>query len=145
MGNEQVFRLLRRAIWRLAGWQFGVTALMAGGAALIGGRGWALSALTGGAIGILAGLYQALRMLRVDASENPAGYMGSVYAAEALKIVLTVALFIAAIRVLKVEMLPVIVAYAATYVVYWVALSTDYPWVTPPTAGDDLPDGGSNK
>ena len=144
MGNEQAFRLLRRATWRLAGWQLGVTAGIAGGAALIGGRAWALSALTGGAIGIVAGLYQALRMFRVDASQNPAGYMGSVYAAEALKIVLTVALFIAAIRVLKVEMLPVIVAYAGTYVVYWVALSTDYPWLTPPKVGSDSPDGGSD-
>ena len=56
--------------------------------------------------------------------------MSSVYVGEGLKIVLTVALFIAAIRVLHVKFAPTIVAYAATYIVYWVALKTEYPWTT---------------
>jgi ATP synthase protein I len=135
MGNEQALRALRRAAWRLAAWQLAVTVTVAGAAALIGGGSWARSALVGGGIGILAGLYQALRMFRVDASQNPAGYLGSVYASEALKIVLTVALFIGAIRTLQVELVPVIVAYAATFGVYWVALSTDFPWLKPREPG----------
>jgi len=128
MGNELAFRSVRRAAWFLAGWQLLLTFAVAGLMAWVGGTGWFRSALAGGGIGILAGLYQALRMLRVDASEHPERYMGSVYGSEALKIVLTVALFIAAIKVLNVELVPVMVAYAATLSVYWAALSTNFPW-----------------
>jgi ATP synthase protein I len=129
MGNEQKFRRVRAAAWRLAGWQVAVTAVLACGAAWIGGRAWALSAICGGAIGTVAGLYQALRMFRVDASHQPQHYMRGVFASEALKILLTVALFIAAISVLRVEMVPAIAAYAGTFFVYWAALATNYPWL----------------
>lgn len=129
MGNESNFRRVRTAAWRLAGWQSAVTVLLALGAAGIGGGHWALSAICGGGIGILAGLYQALRMFRIDASEQPQLYMRGVFASEALKILLTVALFIAAINVLRVEMVPAIAAYAGTFIVYWAALATNYPWL----------------
>lgn len=142
MANEQAFRSLRLAAWRLAGWQCVVTLVLTAGAALAGGRGWALSAAAGGGIGTLAGLYQGLRMLRVDASENPAGFLRGVYVGEVLKIVLTAALFVAAIRLLQVELLPVIAAYAASLGVYWVALSTGYPWLPQGPAG--LASGGDD-
>lgn len=129
MGNEQTFRRVRAAAWRLAGWQIAVTVVLAFGAAGIGGRPWALSAICGGGIGVLAGLYQALRMFRIDASEQPQLFMRGVFASEALKILLTVALFIAAISVLRVEMVPAIAAYAGTFIVYWAALATNYPWL----------------
>lgn len=129
MGNEQTFRRVRAAAWRLAGWQVAVTVVLAAGAAWIGGRPWVVSAICGGGIGIVAGLYQALRMFRIDASEQPDAYMRGVFSSEALKILLTVALFIAAIRVLRVEMVPAIAAYAGTFIVYWAALATNYPWL----------------
>ncbi len=112
-----------------------MTVCIATGAILIGGQAWARSALSGGGIGIVAGLYQAFRIFRADMSRQPERFLSSVYVSEALKIVLTVALFIAAIRVLRVELIPVIVAYAATYVVYWVALGTGYPWMDSPAGG----------
>ena len=77
----------------------------------------------------MAGLYQALRMFRIDASEQPQLYMRGVFASEALKILLTVALFIAAISVLRIDMVPAIAAYAGTFIVYWAALATNYPWL----------------
>ncbi len=129
MGNEQTLHQVRRAVWRLAGWQLGLTVGLAAAAGLFVGRIWAMSALVGGSIGIVAGLYQALRMLKVDASIDPERFLSGVYAGEALKIVLTVALFIAAIRLLPVELIPVMVTYAATYTVYWLALRTGFPWV----------------
>lgn len=144
MGNEQAFRVLRRAAWRLAGWQAAVTVCIAGGAAIFGGRAWALSALAGGGIGTVAGLYQAIRMFRIDASANPDGYMSSVWVSEALKIVLTVALFIAAIKVLRVQMVPAIVAYAATFLVYGAALRTSYPWFGDQAGEPRAPDNGGN-
>jgi ATP synthase protein I len=121
--------MLQRAAFRLAGWQVLITALVAAIAGVMGGSEAAVSALMGGMIGVIAGLYQALRMFRVDASEDPEGFVSGVYVGEAVKIVLTVALMIAAIKALSVEMLPFMLGYIAIYVVYWVAFKTDFPWI----------------
>ena len=72
-------------------------------------------------------------MFRVDASKDPAGFMRGVYVGEAVKIVLTAALTIAAIKVLNVTMLPFMIGYIAIYVVYWVALKTGLPGLTEPS------------
>jgi len=121
--------MLQKAAFRLAGWQVLLTGIVAAGAFWLGGLSAALSAAVGGSIGIVAGLYQALRMFRVDASKDPEGFMRGVYIGEAVKIVLTVALMIAAIRVMGVEMLPFMIGYIAIYSVYWIALKTGYPWL----------------
>jgi F0F1-type ATP synthase assembly protein I len=119
--------MLQRAAFGLAGWQVVITGLVAAVAGWLGGSGSALSAAVGGGIGLLAGLYQALRMFSVDAGRNPDGFMQRVYVTEALKIVLTVALMIAAIKVLRVELLPFMSGYIAIYVVYWMALKMGIP------------------
>lgn len=120
---------MQQAAFRLAAWQLGTTGFVAVIAGLIGGSDFAVSAAIGGSIGIVAGLYQALRMFRIDASQDPNRFLRSVYVGEAVKILLTVALMIAAIRVLGVAMLPFMLAYIAIYVVYWMALRTGFPWV----------------
>ena len=120
--------MLQRAVLRLAIWQVVLTALVAVIAAWIGGTDSAVSAATGGGIGIVAGLYQGLRMFSVDAGGNPEGFMRGVYVTEALKVVTTVALMIAAIKLLHVELLPFFIGYIAIYVVYWAALRTRFPW-----------------
>jgi F0F1-type ATP synthase assembly protein I len=120
--------MLQRAVFRLAIWQVVLTVLVAGIAAWIGGTASAVSAATGGGIGIVAGLYQGLRMFSVDASRNPEGFMKSVYVTEALKVVTTVALTIAAIKLLQVKLLPFFAGYIAIYAVYWAALRTRFPW-----------------
>lgn len=124
--------LQKAAIW-LAGWQVVLTGIVAAGAGWLGGSASGLSAAAGGSIGIIAGTYQALRMFRVDASQDPAGFMRGVYVGEVVKIVLTVALTIAAIRILNVEMLPFMCGYIAIYVVYWAALKTGLPGTTEPS------------
>ena len=91
--------MLQKAAFRLASWQALLTGMVAAGAFWFSGSSAALSALTGGSIGIVAGLYQALRMFRVNAALDPEGFMCSIYIGEAVKIVLTVALMIAAITV----------------------------------------------
>ena len=120
--------MLQRAAFRLAAGQIALTALVAAVASFVGDTGSAFSAVVGGGIGIVAGLYQALRIFRVDAAADPERFLRSVYISEAIKIVLTVALMIAAIRTLNVKFLPFMLAYIATYVAYWVALGTGYPW-----------------
>lgn len=127
MGNTQAFKRLRRGAYRLAGWQLVVTSLAAVAAGLVGGRSWLISAFAGGCIGVVAGLYQAQRMFRMDASEQPERYMSVVYVSEAIKVMLTVALFIAAIKILSVEFVPTLVGYIATFFVYWIYLRTGFP------------------
>ena len=64
-------------------------------------------------------------MFCMDASQQPERYMSAVYVSEAIKVSLTVALFIAAIKILQVEMVPTMVGYTVTFFVYWVSLRTD--------------------
>jgi ATP synthase protein I len=128
MGNTQTFQKARLAVFRLTVWQLLLTLALALIAVLFVDNRFALSVVAGGLIGMLAGLYQAQRMLRVDAGLHPEAFMQGLWVSEAVKIVLTVALFIVAIRLLRVDMVPTIVGYAGTYIVYWVALGTRYPW-----------------
>jgi ATP synthase protein I len=123
------FLIMQQAAFRLAARQLVITGLVAVTASWVGGSDFAVSALIGGSIGIIAGLYQALRMFRIDASKDPEGFLRGVYVGEAVKILLTVALMIAAIRVLKVAMLPFMLGYIAIYAVYWMALKTGFPWI----------------
>ena len=128
-GATQNRKVLRRAAYRLAAWQAALTFGVAAVAAAVGGIPAAQSALMGGGINIVAGLYQALRMFSGQAALQPERVMRSVYTGEAIKIALTVALFIVVIRVMRPQFAPMIVAYAATFVVYLVALGTGYPWM----------------
>lgn len=128
MGKTQTFQKARHAVFRLAGWQLALTIALGIIALVVSSREAATSAFIGGLIGMLAGFYQAQRLLRVDAGTHPEAFMRGLWISEALKIVLTVAMFIAAIRLLRVQMVPTIVGYAGTYIVYWIALGTSYPW-----------------
>ena len=139
MGNTHTFQKARRAVLRLSVWQLALT-LMLSGVALASSRDSAVSVLTGGMIGVVAGLYQAQRLLRVDASAYPESFMQGLWVSEVVKILLTGALFVLAIQLLDVQMVPTIVGYAVTYIVYWAALGTAYPWMDTPTNTGNLRD-----
>jgi ATP synthase protein I len=128
MGMTQTFQNARLAVIRLSAWQLSLTLALALLGLLWFDSGFAASVLAGGVIGMLAGFYQAQRMLRVDAGKHPELFMQSLWISEAVKIALTVALFIVAIRIFRVQMVPTIIGYAGTYLVYWAALGTRYPW-----------------
>ena len=128
MGNTQTFQKARLAVFRLTVWQLLLTLALALAALLLVDNSFALSLAVGGLIGMLAGFYQAQRMMRVDAGRHPEAFMQGLWVSEAVKIVITVALFIVAIRLLRVAMVPTIIGYAGTYIVYWAALGTRYPW-----------------
>jgi ATP synthase protein I len=128
MGNTQTFQKARLAVIRLSVWQLLLTAVIACIAMFVVDAAFALSVIAGGLIGMLAGAYQAQRMLRLDAATHPEAFMAGLWVSEVVKIILTVALFIVAIRLLEVQMVPTIIGYAGTYIVYWAALGTRYPW-----------------
>jgi ATP synthase protein I len=138
MGNTQTFHKARLAVLTLTAWQLLLTAAFAGAVWLGGSAAAALSIGMGGCIGMLAGLYQAIRLLQVDAGAQPQAFLQGLWISELVKIVLTGALFLVAIRLLEARMVPTIAGFAATYIVYWVALGTRYPWFEPDVATQNL-------
>jgi len=128
MGNSQTFQKARLAVFRLTVWQLLLTLTIVLCGFFLVDKSFALSVLAGGVIGMVAGSYQAQRVLRVDAGLYPEEFMRALWISELIKIVLTVAFFIVAIRIFRVAMVPTIIGYAGTYVIYWVALGTRYPW-----------------
>jgi ATP synthase protein I len=137
MGNTNLFHKARLAVFRLSGIQLAVTVVLALLSLVLFDSITAASLLSGGLIGILAGFYQAQRMMRADAGAHPEAFMRGLWVSEVLKIALTVALFIVAIRLLRVAMVPTIVGYAGTYIVYWAMLGTAYPWFESPVSNND--------
>jgi ATP synthase protein I len=79
------------------------------------------SALLGGLIATTASLYFALHVFGVRTA-SARRLVRSFYRAEIVKMAITALLFLAAVQWLKVDFLPLIVAYALTLLVYWFAL-----------------------
>jgi len=113
----------RQGTFIIVGLQLTVTVLAGLVAALVAGRYAAWSALAGGLINVVASLYMALKLFVGGLGVGPQQWFGRFLVGEALKFVITVALFIFAIVVLKAAFLPLILAYIVTYVAYWVGLA----------------------
>jgi len=109
--------MMSKEAYRLAGWQLLVTALISLLAGLLGGNNWAFSAAVGGVIGVITNLWQALRMAKL-AGGAPEKFLSGLYLSEFIKVVLTVALFIVAIRSLGVELVPTISGYGVCFIVH---------------------------
>ncbi|HUG98933.1 MAG TPA: ATP synthase subunit I [Gammaproteobacteria bacterium] len=102
--------------------QSGVTLLAAAlfGLAMDGEA--ALGALAGGGISILLSLWMALRVFSVPAEAGPQAMFSAFVKAEAMKMVMAVVLFSAAAIFLSHVFVPLVVTFAATLVVNWLAL-----------------------
>lgn len=95
-------------------------ALAAGG--LAGGDA-AVSALVGGLIGLCANLGYVLRAMRLSAGGEPLKAYRAQAAGEGLKFVITLAGFALVFWGYKeVAVLPLLVGYASTFAIFWVAL-----------------------
>lgn len=117
------FAQARRGSLFIVGLQLAVAVLAAGVAAAIAGPHSAWSAFLGGLINVVASLYMVLKLFAGGPAAAPQQWLGRFLLGEALKFVITVALFILAIVVLKAAFLPLILAYIATYVAYWIGLA----------------------
>ena len=90
-------------------------------AGAFGGVHAAISALAGGAVGILGGMAYVWRAMRGGGDPGRA-YRAQVLG-EAYKFAVTLALFaLVFIQYRQVEPLPLFVTYAMTFVAYWAAL-----------------------
>jgi ATP synthase protein I len=82
----------------------------------------AYSAVVGGGISIIATLYFAQRVFSLRPGTPAAKIARRVYAGEAIKLVLTAALFFAVVKWLNVSFLPLFLTYAITLLAYWLVL-----------------------
>ena len=117
------FAQARRGTLLIVGMQLAVTVLVAAMAAGIAGRHAAWSALVGGLINVLASLYLAVKLFGRGLAAGPSQWFGRFLIGEALKFGITIGLFIVAIVVLKAAFLPLMLAYIATYLAYWIGLA----------------------
>jgi F0F1-type ATP synthase assembly protein I len=89
--------------------------------AVISYLGWGertgLSALVGGGTGLLANVFMTLSALRPTASAG--GALGRLMLGQFMKVTVTIVLFVVAARTGKVVWPAMLVAYAATLVVFW--------------------------
>jgi ATP synthase protein I len=83
----------------------------------------AWSALTGGGIGAAATLTQVVVGLRNSAGKSPKEVMRGFYRGSAMKFVVTVVLFVLALRGHRLAPAPLFVTYALTFLTYWLALA----------------------
>ncbi|MHB8404433.1 MAG: ATP synthase subunit I [Gammaproteobacteria bacterium] len=116
------FAKARQGTLIIVGLQLVATLLAGLVAAGVAGRYAAWSALLGGLINVVASLSMALKLLTGGLAAGPQQWLGRFLVGEALKFVITVALFIVAIVVMKAAFLPLILAYIATYVAYWIGM-----------------------
>jgi ATP synthase protein I len=82
-----------------------------------------LAAVAGGAIGVAGSLVQVAASFRRGAARAPSAIARGFYRGEALKIAVTVLLFIVVLRQRSLPPGPLFAGYVATFAAYWVALA----------------------
>ena len=119
---EESFLNARRVALGIGFGQMGLALLAGLVCLLLEGSKAGMSALTGGAIGAVASFCMVVNTFRYGPTAEPVKVLRGFYRGEFFKLVLTAALFALAFRFLEVSFGPMIGGFAATFVVYWVAL-----------------------
>ncbi len=116
-GNLNSNNDIGRLAGRILQWQAGVAAA----AAVVAGLGWGahagLSALAGGAIGVIANLYMTFRALRP--ADSPQGALGRLMMGQLVKVAITVGLFWVASRQAWMSWPALLIGYLGTLVAFW--------------------------
>ena len=99
-----------------------VTVVVALGALWLAGRVAAVSALLGGGIATAGSLAMAGVGLAGAPAADAQRALGAFYVGEAVKLALVVVLFVVVLKWVKVAPLALLAAFAATLLVYWIAL-----------------------
>jgi ATP synthase protein I len=101
--------------------QAGVTAIAALAASALAGRGAAWSALLGGGIATV-GSMTMVALVFAGAAAGAPRIVAAFYAGETVKLAVVVVLFVMVLRLVRVVPLAMLAGFAATYLVYWIAL-----------------------
>jgi ATP synthase protein I len=107
--------------------QVGVTVLVALAAWWLAGRAAALSALLGGGVASAGSLAMAGVGFTTAPAAGAQRALSAFYLGEAVKLTLIVVLFALVLKWLKVVPLAMFGAFAATFLVYWIALLSVLP------------------
>ena len=88
----------------------------------IADRRAALSALLGGGIATLGSLVMAGLVFGGRRAADPQRVLGMFYVGEAVKVAVVIVLFVLVLKWVSVAPLAMFIAFAATFLVYWIAL-----------------------
>jgi ATP synthase protein I len=111
----------RRLALRLVWGQAGVTVIAAVAASGLAGREAGWSALLGGGIATVGSLAM-VALVFAGAAANAQRIVAAFYTGEAVKLAVVVGLFVLVLRTVRVVPLAMLAGFAATYLVYWIAL-----------------------
>src|SRR5690606_26782658 len=89
----------------------------------LAGPSGALSALLGGGISTLATLVMVALAFRRAVMADGQRIVSAFYAGEAAKLAVVVVLFVVVLKTMRVEPLPMLGAYIATFIVHWIVLA----------------------
>jgi ATP synthase protein I len=117
------FALARHQALMLVAGQVAISVVVALICAAVIGAPAGLAALLGGGIGAAGSLVQVAASFRRTTANAPSAIARGFYRGEALKIAVTVLLFIAVLRRRSLPPGPLFAGYAATFAAYWVALA----------------------
>jgi ATP synthase protein I len=120
-------RSARRLVYGLVLGQAAVTLAVALVCFLIAGSKGALSALIGGGISTLATLVMALLSFGSGTGVDAQRAVRAFYVGEAVKVVISITLFVVVLKLMKVSPGAMFAAYMATFFVYWIALANALP------------------
>lgn len=120
-------RLIREQIYRIVFYQFVVVLVVVVGWYLASGMKAASSALSGGLISVLASFFFARVVIRSRVAKSPKAILLQLYLGEALKLIVTAALFMIAFALFRIEFVPLFSAYIATLCVFWPSLLLALP------------------
>ena len=123
-------RHARRLAFGVVLGQAGVTLIAALAAWGIAGQGAAWSALLGGGIAT-AGSVAMVALVFAGAAARGPRIVAAFYTGEAVKLAVVVTLFVVVLRTVRVVPLAMLAGFAATYLVYWIALVGALPAVGP--------------
>jgi ATP synthase protein I len=118
----------RRLAFGVVMGQAGVTLVAALVACGIAGRQAGISALLGGGIATVGSMAMAI-LVFAGAAANAERIVAAFYLGEGVKLALVVALFVVVLRTVRVVPLAMLASFAATYLVYWIALVGALPAV----------------
>jgi ATP synthase protein I len=128
MGLQQVLALdlddARRLAFRFVVLQAVVTLLVAVVSFGLAGQRAAASALLGGGISTAGSLAMALVVFRRAVGANALLMLTALLVGEATKLLVVVALFVVVLTLMKVSPVPMLSAYVATFLVYWVVFAS---------------------
>jgi ATP synthase protein I len=111
----------RRLAFSVVLGQAGVTAVAAVAALALAGAAAAWSALLGGGIATV-GSMAMVALVFAGAAANAQRIVAAFYTGEAVKLAVVVVLFVVVLRTVRVVPLAMLAGFAATYLVYWIAL-----------------------